>query len=79
MDIGVDYLGIYSIVVLGVMCMFWYDVGNSIELQCLFENFCRNLDGCFFFWCFISQGVIEFCFIEKCCKFEILSVWNLFK
>lgn len=32
MDIGVDYLGIYSIVVLGVMCMFWYNVGNSIEL-----------------------------------------------
>lgn len=78
-DTGADYSGTHSTAVSGATCMSWHNAGNSTELQRLPENFCRNPDGRPSPWCFTSQGVIEFCSIEKCRKFETLSVWNLFK
>lgn len=76
-DTGADYSGTQSTAVSGATCMSWHNAGNSTELQRLPENFCRNPDGRPSPWCFTSQGVIEFCSIEKCRKFETLSVWNL--
>uniref|UniRef100_K1R2R5 Tolloid-like protein 1 n=1 Tax=Magallana gigas TaxID=29159 RepID=K1R2R5_MAGGI len=65
-DTGADYSGTQSTAVSGATCMSWHNAGNSTELQRLPENFCRNPDGRPSPWCFTSQGVIEFCSIEKC-------------
>lgn len=76
-DTGADYTGTHSTAVSGATCMYWHDAGNSTDLQPLPENFCRNPDGRSSPWCFTSQGVVEFCSIEKCRKFEMLGLWYM--